>query len=190
MGVTFIGKSAFDAVYEANVDQVYRTALHYSENHHVAEEITQSVFMKLYVNMDNIQMGAVARWLWLSAKHMALNYKRDNEREILCGNIEDIEEIEEACGLVNEPEPLEEFYFNAIENAKRFSLLEEMLIALYRFNEMWHDAWTITYILEKPKKEVAESMGISYENLRQILSRTNRWMARQFEEQYRLLDKA
>ena len=30
----------FDKVYEENVSAVYRTALYYSENEHVAEEIT------------------------------------------------------------------------------------------------------------------------------------------------------
>lgn len=36
----------FDKVYEENVSAVYRTALYYSENEHVAEEITQEVFLK------------------------------------------------------------------------------------------------------------------------------------------------
>lgn len=34
MKVKAIGKIAFDAVYEANAERVYRTALHYSDNNH------------------------------------------------------------------------------------------------------------------------------------------------------------
>lgn len=55
MKVKAIGKIAFDAVYEANAERVYRTALHYSDNNqYAAEEITQEVFLKLYMNMENI----------------------------------------------------------------------------------------------------------------------------------------
>lgn len=36
MKVKAIGKIAFDAVYEANAERVYRTALHYSDNNHYA----------------------------------------------------------------------------------------------------------------------------------------------------------
>ena len=38
MKVKAIGKIAFDAVYEANAERVYRTALHYSDNNQYAAE--------------------------------------------------------------------------------------------------------------------------------------------------------
>lgn len=73
MKVKAIGKIAFDAVYEANAERVYRTALHYSDNnHYAAEEITQEVFLKLYMNMENINMKAINTWVIVTAKHMAL----------------------------------------------------------------------------------------------------------------------
>lgn len=83
MKVKAIGKIAFDAVYEANAERVYRTALHYSDNnHYAAEEITQEVFLKLYMNMENINMKAINTWVIVTAKHMALNYHRDHGREM------------------------------------------------------------------------------------------------------------
>ena len=48
MNVRSIGKQAFDAIYESNLDYVYRTACYYTQNHYQAEEITQCVFIKLY----------------------------------------------------------------------------------------------------------------------------------------------
>lgn len=183
MGVQFIGKSSFDAVYEANADKVYRTALHYSENHHVAEEITQSVFMQLYMNMENINMDAVPVWLCTCAKHMALNYHRGKQFEVYAEDVKDEFEIEAKS------ESTEDEYIKVMEQNIRYEFLEEMLRDLYAENERWYYAWTITRILDKPEKEVAEIMGISYDALRKMLSRTNKWMERHYRERYNHMKK-
>lgn len=183
MGVKFIGKSSFDAVYEANADKVYRTALHYSENHHVAEEITQSVFMKLYMNMENINMDAVPVWLCTCAKHMALNDNKGKRFEVLTA------EIADEYADILQIRSTEEEYIKVLEEDVQYEFLEEILRDLYVKNERWYYAWTITHILEKPDKEVAEIMGISYDNIRQILSRTNKWMERHYRERYNRMKK-
>ncbi len=73
MSVESIGKVAFDVIYEDNVEIVYKVAAKYCGNHHTAEEIAQSVFMKLYMNMDHVNLDAVRPWLVLTTKYMALN---------------------------------------------------------------------------------------------------------------------
>ena len=178
MGVKFIGKSAFDAIYDANADKVYRTALQYSENHHIAEEITQNVFMNLYVGMDNVSMDSVSNWLITSAKNMALNYLRDQKHEVLSYDITD------EYSTYLQSETLEEELMRAFSQKKNYEFLEEMLADLYQENERWYYAWTLTRILDKPDKEVAQIMGISYDNLRKILSRTNKWIEKNYEKQY------
>ena len=40
-------EDAFDAIYKNSADSIYYTALRYCGNHHVAQEITQTVLMKL-----------------------------------------------------------------------------------------------------------------------------------------------
>ena len=54
-----VGKSDFDTIYNKYVECVYRTALYYCGNHHVAEEITQTTFMKLYMNLGDVNPGCV-----------------------------------------------------------------------------------------------------------------------------------
>lgn len=83
MSVESIGKVAFDVIYEDNVEIVYKVAAKYCGNHHTAEEIAQSVFMKLYMNMDHVNLDAVRPWLVLTTKYMALNVIRDRKREVL-----------------------------------------------------------------------------------------------------------
>ena len=86
MKVKAIGKIAFDAVYEANAERVYRTALHYSDNnHYAAEEITQEVFLKLYMNMENINMKAINTWVIRNTMNLRKQYFPDCMRKTLGG---------------------------------------------------------------------------------------------------------
>ena len=58
-----VKKAEIDRLYKENVSKVYRTALYYVEDHYVAEEIVQEVFLKLYDNLGDICMESVPAWL-------------------------------------------------------------------------------------------------------------------------------
>ena len=76
-----VKKAEIDRLYKENVSKVYRTALYYVEDHYVAEEIVQEVFLKLYDNLGDICMESVPAWLITTAKNMAKNYLRDSKWE-------------------------------------------------------------------------------------------------------------
>ncbi|WP_420341682.1 sigma factor-like helix-turn-helix DNA-binding protein [[Clostridium] scindens] len=48
----------------------------------------------------------------------------------------------------------------------------------------------MTYVLEKPQKEVAEIMGVKLETLHSMLYRAKKWIRKHFEEQFDHLNKA
>ncbi len=184
VGVKAIGRTAFDAVYEKNVQIVYKTALYYSKNRHTAEEITQAVFMKLYVNMENINMEAVDSWLLVTAKHMALNHRRKAKRETIK---EDALEIYEYRNTSESPE---DHFMNRLREREHRELAETIFADLYQVNERWYDAVLLAYFLEKPQKEVAETMGIPLESLHSMLYRAKKWIRKNYEEQFHHLNKA
>ena len=62
--------------------------------------------------------------------------------------------------------------------------------ALYRKNPRWYEAITITYVLDKPQKEVAEYMEVTLEVLHSILYRAKQWIRENYAEEYDHLNKA
>lgn len=175
--------SAFDIIYENNVSGVYRTALRYSGNHHIAEEITQTVFMKLYMNMESVNEHAVSAWLMTAAKHIALNYKRGLKREVLR---EDLLYYNDETVMANSPE--EDFLEGLCKKECR-ELAEEIFAELYDVNPRWYFAVTVICLLERPQKEVAETMDLSLEALHSMLYRAKKWIRKNYKEKFDRLRK-
>lgn len=171
-------KSAFDIIYEENAEYVYKTALYYCGDHHMAEDITQTVFMIFYICMETVNMSKVRSWMSVSAKHMAINCKRGMEREILLREILYDEGAEggEAPGM-------EDVYIEKLDAERYRLLLEDIFVELYRHNPRWYEAVTITYLLEKPQKEVADIMNVKIEVLQSMLYRAKRWIRKRYEKQ-------
>lgn len=183
MGVNSDDNDRYTELYYANVNAVYKTALYYSGNQHTAEEIVQEVFYKLYINRKNINMDAVNSWLLTTAKRMALNYKRDYGREVPS------EEIYENTKNEMYIESPEEDSIIKLYHSECQELLDRILDELYCVNARWYDAVAITYLLEKPQKEVAECMGVSLEVLHSMLYRAKKWIQKNYKEEYERLRK-
>ena len=63
-----VKKAEIDRLYKENVSKVYRTALYYVEDHYVAEEIVQEVFLKLYDNLGDCLLYTSECCSFLSVK--------------------------------------------------------------------------------------------------------------------------
>ncbi|MGF0033773.1 RNA polymerase sigma factor [Bariatricus sp. SGI.154] len=185
MGIESKENSIFDTIYNSNFEIVYKVALKYSRNHHAAEEIAQNVFIKLYLNIDHINVDAARSWLILTAKYMALNLKRDRAREYL---VEDLS-MEEETILADSGESPEEVFVRKIKQREFVELKEDIFAALYEKNPRWYDAITISYVLEKPQKEVAENMGVTLEVLHSMLYRARKWIKENYKDEYDHLHK-
>ena len=84
----------------------------------------------------------------------------------------------------------EDTFFRKMKEREFMKLKEDIFAALYKKNLRWYDAITITYVLEKPQKEVAENMGVTLEVLHSMLYRARQWIKKNFEEEYDHLNNA
>ena len=185
MDIKSKGKNTFDAVYEANAEKVYRIALYYSGDHHAAEDITQTVFLKLCINIENVNEERIEPWLKTTVKHMAINY-REHARFEVDYPMEEVETLAEDVVYEESVEELLEFRH---KREVRIELAEKIYSDLYQKNPRWYEAVTITYILEKPQKEVAETMGLSENALYVMLHRAKKWIRKHYQKQLDHLDE-
>ena len=184
MDIKSIDQSAFDAVYEVIAEKVYRIALYYSGDHHAAEDITQTVFMTLYDNLENVNPERIVPWLKTIAKHMALNYRKHINYEVDFP----IEDMEDLIDSNAHEESIEELLKRRYKQEVGMEIIEKVYTDLYYKNSRWYEAMTFTYILEKPQNEVAESMGMSVGALRIMLHRAKNWIRKQYQKQLDHLD--
>ena len=163
-----VKKAEIDRLYKENVSKVYRTALYYVEDHYVAEEIVQEVFLKLYDNLGDICMESVPAWLITTAKNMAKNYP---EQEVPYSS-----------------EGLDAQLIEVLRQKECRELHDTIFADLYEKNSRWYEAVTVSYTLDKPQKEVAEKMGISVDTLYSTLYRAKQWIKKYYEKQFHQLD--
>lgn len=176
--VDSVSSMSFEEIYGEYASLVYRVILYHSEDRNVAEEIMQEVFMKLYMNKENIKSGAIRAWLVTTAKNMTRNYKRDSWYETAV-----LETFDDNYELLV-TDSLEDDFMEALKKSECSALMEKVFEDLYRKNPRWYEAVTIAYLLEKPQREVAQIMGVSLEQLYGILYRARKWIQKRYKEEY------
>ncbi|MDY2662710.1 MAG: sigma-70 family RNA polymerase sigma factor [Bariatricus massiliensis] len=169
---------SFNRIYNANKELIFKTAMKYSDNYHVAQEITQNTFLQLYTHFNTYDMDYAVKWLLKSAKNAALNYNKKAAYEIPDENITLTSDLRESA------EDTEDVIFKVIHDKEMIRLKEDILSSLYNLNERWFDAVTMVYCLERSQQEVADELGVSIEVLHSVLYRAKKWIKKNYKEQY------
>lgn len=131
-------KQDYDEIYQKYKNLVMKAAYKYSGNYDIAEDITQSTFLQLYMYIDELKDINIKAWMYTTAKHMALNYNKKAEREVLSETGDDpvILDLEDSA---------EDTYMERMKDDEQTSLHEEIFAALYKHNPRWYDAIRYVY---------------------------------------------
>lgn len=172
------GNERFNQIYINSRDRVYRTALYYTKNYDVAEEIMQETFMDLYRDIDNIRSATEENWLLRVAENKSLNWltRMKNESQKLEYLADEKEKLS--------GKSMEEDFLEKERNKNAKNLEREIFEELQKENERWYEAVTRVYGMGRPQREVAAEMNISIEVLTAILYRARKWVRRNYGEQY------
>ncbi|MGH3666371.1 MAG: sigma-70 family RNA polymerase sigma factor [Egibacteraceae bacterium] len=73
-------RPSFDEVVERYGQQIYNVALRLTGNPHDAADLTQDVFVRVYVNLDRYQPGTFDGWLYRITKNLFLDRARQRSR--------------------------------------------------------------------------------------------------------------
>lgn len=176
-------KHEFNEIYDEYKNLVLKAAYTYSGNYDVAEDIAQSTFLQLYIYYNDMNHSNIKSWLYTTAKHNALNYKKKANREILG------DELLEESGVQETMESAEDTFMDEMIEFDRSQLHGRIFSALLEKNQRWYDAISLVYFLEIPQARVAEEMGIRIEVLHSILHRAKSWIKKNFGVEYDEMNK-
>ena len=167
---------AFRSIYEKHKDVILRIVMRYSNmNYHVAEEITQDVFIKLYEHFDTFEEEYLVPWMVVTAKNEARNYLKKAEREV------PNEHIEYILGELEYVSSAEETVFEKMEAERIIREKKTLLDKLYEVNRRWYEALTFVYVDGKKQQEVADLLGIDIEVLHSVLYRARKWVRENYK---------
>ena len=167
---------AFRNIYVTNKDLIFKIVMRYSNiDYHVAQEITQEVFMKLYEHFDTYEEEYLLQWMIVAAKNEATDYLRRMAREI--PDDEMVFALEEQESVMS----AEETIFDRIETEDRIREGRFLMDKLYEVNERWYEALTMVYCDGRKQQEVAEILGVSLEVLHGVLYRARKWVRENYK---------
>lgn len=175
---SYTGNEKFDNIYRDSRDRVFQTALYYTKDKYIAEEIMQDTFLEMYMRIEEIQCTTADNWLLTVVKNKSLNwlegYKRETTKfENLTGHSEELLD-----------ETLEQYVLQR-ERSRNFGTLgEEIFRELFRENENWYEAIKGIYCYDKTYQEVAEELGVSKMAVYAIIYRARRWIRRKYGKTY------
>ena len=151
-------KQDYDEIYQKYKNLVMKAAYKYSGNYDIAEDITQSTFLQLYMYIDELKDINIKAWMYTET-----------------GDDPVILDLEDSA---------EDTYMERMKDDEQTSLHEEIFAALYKHNPRWYDAIRYVYYLEIPQSAVAERMEISIEVLHSLLYRARKWIRKKFGVEY------
>lgn len=170
----------YHEVYEKYKNLVLKVAYDYSGDYDVAEDIMQNTFLKLYMYFDNMHQGNLKAWLYTTAKHAALNYRKKADREIV-----DEEPERDADGASRGfSKSAEEEVLEKEREADAARLHEKIFMDMLEKNPRWYETIMLVYVMEMPQTKVAEEMGIPVNVLHSMLHRAKEWIRKEYGVEY------
>ena len=170
-------KQDYDEIYQNTKIYVMKAAYKLFRELRYCRRYYTEYISAIYMYIDELKDINIKAWMYTTAKHMALNYNKKAEREVLSETGDDpvILDLEDSA---------EDTYMERMKDDEQTSLHEEIFAALYKHNPRWYDAIRYVYYLEIPQSAVAERMEISIEVLHSLLYRARKWIRKKFGVEY------
>lgn len=162
-------KKAFEHLYKLYSDKVYNTAISYTQNREDAEEITQSVFTKVFQKASTFKAASsLSTWIYRITVNTSLNFIKQKTR--------------------HKTLPLDQQFLEKTDFQHPGVLLEnkEKAILLYKEIDQLVDsqktAFILSYIEGLSRKEVAEIMKSSLKAVESLLQRAKHNLRKRLEK--------
>ena len=165
----------FREIYEEYKNMILKIVYDRTGDYHIAQDICQETFARLYGYQNDINLDMVKGWLIVVASHLTSDYKKkaSSRREIPT----DVSRDGDDCAL-------EEEVARHLERAEHRRLCGHVLKALREKNEDWYEVLMLVEYLGVPRKAVAKKRGVSLSMIDYYLRKAKKWMKDNFQKEY------
>ena len=165
----------FREIYEEYKNMILKIVYDRTGDYHIAQDICQETFARLYGYQNDINLDMVKGWLIVVASHLTSDYKKkaSSRREVPT----DISRDGDDCAL-------EEEVARHLERAEHRRLCGHVLKALREKNEDWYDVLMLVEYLGVPRKAVAKKRGVSLSMIDYYIRKAKKWMKDNFQKEY------
>ena len=155
---------------------VYSQALYSTGNRHDAADITQDVLMKLWNNMDNIQIQSVKSWLFTVTRNHCIDLSRKKREQYFSEfNTDDKKNPVSQIPASSESDP--EWRLNRTEEHKR------TMEAITRLPEKIRTTIILRYIQDETYDVIAKTIGCPLNSVKVYLHRGRKILAQTLKKQ-------
>lgn len=148
---------AFDKIYQIYVRRLYAYCFQFTKSHENSEEIVQDVFVKLWMNRENIkQADTLSPLLFIIAKHHLINAFRAKVNQPVHKSYVDYKE--------------EASTNDADLHMEYMEFVTEFKEAVQTLSPTMREVVTLSKIHELSNKEIAEKLGLNDQTIRNSLS--------------------
>lgn len=174
-------KELFTEVYCRYSKLVKKAVVDRTQDHDLAEDIVQKVFLKCYQRIDTLEEERLKGWLLWVTRNEVIDYWRSMEKkrqnQSLDMLIETEEKFSEGMGRMD-----------ITDSVMKKNFVDTVLENLKEYNPSWYQLLEMVVIDEISQEEAAERLGISIESLRSQLYRARQYLRRSFKDYRDYLD--
>lgn len=166
-------------------DEYYKVAMKVAFNrvkdYHMAQDIVQEVFLKLFLHGGELDESSVKPWLLVVADHTSVDFMRKYCKQNTCSLVEtDLDSECSADRLIMEDE--RNLNYDCIR------LRRKIFRELKKKNQLWYEVIGRLYVDYEDPETVALRLGISVPHMRTMLSRARNWIRSEYGQEYEELE--
>ncbi len=164
-------RKAFKRLYDILLPKVYSIVLSYMQNTHEAEEVTQDVFTKVFLNAKKFKgKSSVDTWVYRIAINTSLTaLQKRNKRSLFSLSDKPIHKTDFVHpGVILERQEFAIYFFKAIDTLK----------------EKQKTAIILKYVEGTSQKKIAEIMNTSVKAVESLLQRAKKSLGKKLDKMY------
>jgi len=165
----------FQKIYDKYKKLVLKVAFDMTKDYHMAQDICQETFMKLYGFQEHVDEDKVKSWLVVVASNLVRDaFKKGGKYK------EFLDEEGLQVDLVEHENSIDRYLKEY--NAREFH--SRMLTSLRKKNVDWYETLVLVEYLEIPRKVVAKKSGVALSTIDLRLRRAKEWLIKNFKNEF------